>query len=665
MKQLYLNLILWAISSCTIALSAQTSADNHKLPMSMSDKQKIEKQFKEMIKPQTPVVRTPEAKKYLNVAGNASLRATAEAMKLDSTITLDKDGTMLYKTMFQYNESGKTAEEVYYYWNNSDWALSAHCLYEYDSKGNQILETYYSFEDSKWILIYKIELAYNNDNKQISERSNYYSDDKLNYQYYYEFNTSGSITKMEYSDLRNGVITVCRKTNYEYDSKNRQTHYESQSLDENGEWYYTTYMNYKYDSQDNQVLYENYNWDYDKKELYLLDGRYYEYNANGKRTYYEYKYWNGSKYDREFIKNSYNESNYITYYEYLQDNQNIYWHTIENYTYAADKLSSTTYKKDTTIWRNGENKNISFTCTDYKYNEKGLRVSSESFNLDPETEQRGEKISSSETTYDSLGRTISMIQNYYEGESISSGYKTEYEYISDNNSYIYSNYYLNDEGNDWILSYKTKHEYVTLGNESYYYLDSNWNEETEDWETSSGYKSIYEGNSSNYTQMEYSWNKDAGDWVLTYGYRYAYEIDGENSTQINAYFDTDNNQWRVDYSYKTEVTEGNPKVCKNYILPGNDIENWGLTGSVYYYYSESGVANETIQTVDARIYTRQGTIHIDMEGVADLWIYTVNGACCYQSSISGTTDVSNLQGGIYIVVLQSDSGTKKVKVLVK
>ena len=313
----------------------------------------------------------------------------------------------------------------------------------------------------------------------------------------------------------------------------------------------------------------------------------------------------------------------------------------------------------------GENKNISFTCTDYKYNEKGLRVSSESFNLDPETEQRGEKISSSETTYDSLGRTISMIQNYYEGESISSGYKTEYEYINDNNSYIYSNYYLNDEGNDWILSYKTKHEYVTLGNESYYYLDSNWNEETEDWETSSGYKSIYEGNSSNYTQMEYSWNKDAGDWVLTYGYRYAYEIDGENSTQINAYFDTDNNQWRVDYSYKTEVTEGNPKVCKNYILPGNDIENWGLTGSVYYYYSESGVANETIQTVDARIYTRQGTIHIDMEGVADLWIYTVNGACCYQSSISGTTDVSNLQGGIYIVVLQSDSGTKKVKVLVK
>ena len=106
-------------------------------------------------------------------------------------------------------------------------------------------------------------------------------------------------------------------------------------------------------------------------------------------------------------------------------------------------------------------------------------------------------------------------------------------------------------------------------------------------------------------------------------------------------------------------------IIKRYYLPENDLENWQLDGISYYYYSESSVANESIDAVDARIYTRPGTIHVDMEGKAALSVYAANGACCYQSSISGSTDVSNLQRGIYFVVLHSDSGTKKVKVLVK
>ena len=106
-------------------------------------------------------------------------------------------------------------------------------------------------------------------------------------------------------------------------------------------------------------------------------------------------------------------------------------------------------------------------------------------------------------------------------------------------------------------------------------------------------------------------------------------------------------------------------IIKRYYLPENDLENWQMYGIDYYYYSKSSVANETIQAVDARIYTRPGTIHVDMEGKAALSVYAVNGACCYQSSITGSTVVSNLQRGIYFVVLQGDSGTKKVKVLVK
>ena len=301
-------------------------------------------------------------------------------------------------------------------------------------------------------------------------------------------------------------------------------------------------------------------------------------------------------------KQAYDENGKTTRYESLQDNQSVYRHSIETFAYTADDLSSTSYKKDTLIWKDDESKDISYTSSDYKYNEIGQAVSSETFNIDPETNRRVAKVASSETAYDSKYRTVSLIQNYYDNGILSSGYKSQYDYIDDND---------------------------------------------------------------NYTQMEYSWSKDAGGWVQTYGYRYAYERDGENLTQIDAYYDTDNNQWYVNYSYKKEVTEENPKVCKIYFLPENDIENWEFMGSDYYYYSESTVANEAIQTVDSRIYTRPGTIHIDMEGVADLWIYTANGACCYHSKVSGSTDVSNLQGGIYFVVLQSESGVKKAKVLVK
>lgn len=206
---------------------------------------------------------------------------------------------------------------------------------------------------------------------------------------------------------------------------------------------------------------------------------------------------------------------------------------------------------------------------------------------------------------------------------------------------------------------------MQTGVESYYYQDSSWDEESGKWIVTIGYKVEYEGDIDNYTQMEYSWSEDAGDWVINYGYRSVDETNGENHCKIIANYDVDNACWVVAESNKREVTDGNPKIIKQYFLPENDLENWRLDGISYYYYSESSVANESIDAVNARIYTRPGTIHVDMEGKAALSVYAANGACCYQSSISGSTDVSNLQRGIYFVVLQSDSGTKKVKVLVK
>jgi len=151
--------------------------------------------------------------------------------------------------------------------------------------------------------------------------------------------------------------------------------------------------------------------------------------------------------------------------------------------------------------------------------------------------------------------------------------------------------------------------------------------------------------------MEYSWSKDTGDWVINNGYKSVNETSGENYCKVKAQYDVDNTCWVVVESNKREVTAGDPKIIKQYSLPKNDLENWQLDGISYYYYSESSVANETIDAVDARIYTRPGTILVDMEGKAALSVYAANGACCYQASISGSTDVSNLQRGIYFVVL--------------
>ncbi|MDY3070025.1 MAG: T9SS type A sorting domain-containing protein [Parabacteroides sp.] len=666
MKQLYLNLAIWAISSCTIALSAQTYDDNiNTLHMSMYGKEQFEKPLKAMIKPQMPVVRNAESQMHMPSGSDASLRATAEAMKLDSIISYDNNGTKLNKTTYSYNEKGKVSEQVTYSWSTSDWILSRRNVLEYDSKGNSTTESAFHHDGSEWIINYKrISEYYNNNHKQ-KEYNIYYIDGEIRNQYYYEYNTFGSITKIEQSRLRNDILTITDKSIYEYDSENRRTHSETQTLNENGKWYYTDFKNYKYNSRGWQLLYETFSWNANQEKLFLIDGQYYDYNDKGKNIYNELKHWNGSEYERTMNKQTYDENGKITLYENLQDNQSLYRHTIEEITYTADDLSSKSYKKDTIIWKDDGNKDISYTSTDYKYNDKGQNVSSATFNVDPETNERVAKIASSETTYDSKYRTISLIQSYFDNGILSSGDKAEYKYIDDNDNYIYSFYYLNGEGKDWILSYKTKHVHEDMENGSYYYLDSSWNEETGKWEASSGYKTIYEGDNDNYTQMEYRWSKDAGDWVKTYGYRYMDEYEGENHTQIDAYFDADNNQWNVNNSYKKEVTEGNPKVCKIYLLPKNDIENWEFTGCDHYYYSESTVANEAIQTVDARIYTRPGIIHIDMEGVADLWVYTANGACRYHSTVSGTADVTNLQEGIYFVVLKSDSGVKKAKVLVK
>lgn len=667
MKHIYKNLMIWVVSLFGMSLTAQTVADKHKAMLPQSGKLQWEKTVKVTPNPQMPVTHILHDRMNQSVISrSASLRATtAQAMQLDSIIDCSPKGEKQSKYVYQYNAQGKITEELEYSWNDQGWIPNSRYLYEYDANGNCLSNVYYKLNGSDWRLFSKEVSTYDSANHLTSITENRYNTaEEITSQYYTEYNSKGAQTKYEYKELRDGVLTLTIQDQYSYDSANRQTHAESKFLDENGEWHFTLYVDYEYNSQGKPTLYENYSWNADEGKLFLIQGYYTQYDDMGRNIYNEQKDWNGSGYERVVFRVDYDENNKIILKEDLRDNPDMYRHSIEEYTYV-DGLSSTSNLKDTLIWKDDGSKEVSYTSTDYKYNDQGRLLLEETFDVDPETEQRGTKISSMEMTYDSLSRITAMISSFYENNSISDRDKTEYEYIDDNGNYIESYYNWDNESKNWILSYKTKREYVQTGVESYYYQDSSWDEESEKWIISVGYKFEYEGDSNNYTQMEYSWSKDAGDWVINYGYKYVDETNGENHCEVTANYDVDNACWVVTKSNKSEVTDGNPKIIKQYFLPENDLENWQLDGISYYYYSESSVANESIDAVNARIYTRPGTIHVDMEGKAALSVYAANGACCYQSSISGSTDVSNLQRGIYFVVLQSDSGTKKVKVLVK
>lgn len=668
MKHIYKNLMIWVVSLFGMSLTAQTVADKHKAMLPQSGKLQWEKTVKAMPDPQMPVTRILHDRMSQSVISrSASLRATTtQAMQLDSIIDCSAKGEKQSKYVYQYNAQGKITEKLEYSWNDQGWIPNSRYLYEYDVNGNCLSNVYYKLNGSDWRLFSKEVSTYDSANHLTSITENYYNiAEEITSQYYTEYNSKGAQTKYEYKELRDGVLTLTLQDQYSYDSANRQTHAESQFLDENGEWHFTLYIDYEYNSQGKPTLYENYSWNADEGKLFLIQGYYTQYDDMGRNIYNEQKDWNGSGYERVVFRVAYDENNKIILKEDLRDNPDEYMHSIEEYTYADDDLSSTSNLKDTLIRKDSGSKEVTFTSTDYKYNDKGHLLLEETFEVDPETEQRGAKSSSVERTYDSQGRTTVIIISFYENNSILESRRTEYEYIDDSGNYILSYYNWDNESEKWILSYKTKHEYVQTGVESYYYQDSSWDEESGKWIISVGYKVEYEGDSNNYTQMEYSWSKDAGDWVINYGYKFVNETSGENHCEVIANYDVDNACWVVAESNKREVTDGNPKIIKQYFLPENDLENWQMYGIDYYYYSESSVANESIDAVNARIYTRPGTIHVDMEGKAALSVYAANGACCYQSSISGSTDVSNLQRGIYFVVLQSDSGTKKVKVLVK
>ena len=136
-----------------------------------------------------------------------------------------------------------------------------------------------------------------------------------------------------------------------------------------------------------------------------------------------------------------------------------------------------------------------------------------------------------------------------------------------------------------------------------------------------------------------------------------------NRSFINTYSGFDNIAGtETNYQIKREISEGNPKIAVQYMKYEGETE-WTKTWSGYYYYPDGGstTANEAIQAEpNMRLYTADGTIHLQLAEPQWVEVYTICGQCRYRKVVSGSTSIP-VTKGIYII----RAGKETVKVQVR
>ncbi len=266
-------------------------------------------------------------------------------------------------------------------------------------------------------------------------------------------------------------------------------------------------------------------------------------------------------------------------------------------------------------------------------------------------------------TYDDKGRTlvctrenadVKSVQTFtYEGNKGS--YTTEYNSFSAPRGMAYKgNTTYDDKGNCLTLE-----EYALVDINGDGVIDaSDKNEDgSEPWVKV--YEDIYEyddlGRALKISQKYYangeiySWAEATNVWDgKGYEQRASYSENGEAPTmQITKY----------------EVKDGNPMIGSLYQAGANEGE-WILTQKDYYYYPKgSETANESVESPaqEAKITVVDGMIQISTPKSMPVQVYSILGSCHYNATVNGSTSVSGLPTGIYVV----RANGKALKVCVK
>lgn len=190
-----------------------------------------------------------------------------------------------------------------------------------------------------------------------------------------------------------------------------------------------------------------------------------------------------------------------------------------------------------------------------------------------------------------------------------------------------------------------------------------WNEETEevDWYEAVVWNHEYDALNRTIASDMVNYDSD-GEILRTYDLTYEYADEGTwNYTRIQ--YSKEASALNPTYlALKYEREEGNPAI---YTCTQQNMENgpWATVATYYYYYPET-VANEAIEenaAPDFRVWTANGSLTIQTSEARAVQVYSVNGVCHYNATVSGSVTISNLPAGIYVVT----TGDKTQKVSVR
>ena len=632
------NIYLLALVACGLSLQPVIAQNIDKdpalrnIPASIAEKIKAQRVQKQL--PAMPAPKAIEQKSRIGSPSHASqLRAATTEMRLDSAITVYADNAFLAtKVVYSYNEAGETIKTTTYTDEQGIWAESGYAEYTYNDAGDYLSERRYSSTGelvSEWLCSYYASGVLKEDVR------NGYSGGKINQKTIYTYNESGQRTCDEYYLTNSdGELYIYDKYVYDYDEAGRQTLYEA--------------------------------WKNNGSELQLRAEQYTQYDSEGRMIYWEDRIFYDGRPQILINKCAYDSKGRRTLYDYISNTDDLYWHTIETWDYTSDGSAiyeitdSTHYKTDNNDWW------ISAYSSDCTYNTYGDLLHEMRYAVDWDTGERTVKDTEYLYEYNEQRLITRAEQRMYSGDEIYYLRKDETKYLGDANNYEMLRYEQYANAEDWTCIGGTKYE-QQIDEKNYWFIEYNWDVESESWIDNRGYKETYSGYDENYEVRYYNWDYETDDWVLTSGDKYINETyDDGSSLYYVGRIDPNTGNWITNFGTKTEISGTNPEIYEEYTCVGT-VDDWELERTVYSYFSEAPLsANESIAAqTTMKVYSGNGTLRIESAQAGTLSVYTAAGRCVYVAPTDGTAQISNLAGGIYIVRLQTATGTETLKVSVK
>jgi hypothetical protein len=481
------------------------------------------------------------------------------------------------------------------------------------------------------------------------------------------------------------VITLSYKEFFTYDKKGNHTLYESYFFDENeNKWAGSAKKEFAYDANGNVTAFIYYSWNHDSNDWTVSSKEEYEFDFHNNTTLYIYSYWdnnvlidrykceysydyeNSASYGKEIINLRYDwdygNNDWIKKYkgesEYDDGNLILYY----DYEWINNKWEL--YYKIENSYKNG---NVTL-CIVYDYFENSWLYSSKE-----------------EWEYDIYeNETLNMMYIWSEDWVVSYGSKTEYDYDPNGNVTSLTAYWWMD--NEWTPVYKSVYEYHEDGSGNVTMSEAYlWDPESNAWNGFEKY--IYQYSLGKLTtQICYTWDWDLNNWANFGKYEYDYNSAG-NMTNVTSY-SWEGNSWieesKFEYTYDLDYTLNDLIYPPDFYMENKKMEekrfywngtNWEESYVVTYYWSEKdiidGISDTKSQNSSITVYPNPTTGELRVTS-GELQITSIEVFDTYGRTISThyslltthySIDLSHLPSGIYLVIINAETGIQIRKVI--